>query len=137
MKNTLRTLFAALACALAFACVGGGAGVTRDAGVRTGVEQRQHGADQAAHPMPATARVLLRGSGLLLERPPRGSGAPPRIAAGTDPSHDTSFAALCAVRRATGARDCGVRSLGMARKLAAARDGTLSSYSNGVPPPSA
>ncbi|WP_420124989.1 hypothetical protein [Longimicrobium sp.] len=135
MKNTLRTLFAALACALALACVGSGAGAARDAGLRAAMEQRQHRTEKAAHPMPAAAWVLLRGGGLLLDRPSRGTGTPPRVAAGTDPSHDTSFAARSAVRRAIGARDCGMRSLGMARRLAAARDGTLSSYSNGVPPP--
>ncbi|HEX5870725.1 MAG TPA: hypothetical protein VFY65_09935 [Longimicrobium sp.] len=137
MKHTLRTLFAVLASALAFACagVGDGAGAARDVGHGTAREQRQHQAEKAAHPLPLAARALLRGGGLLLDGPSRRTGAPPRMAAGTDPSHQASFAARAVHRRAVGANTRRILSLALARRLAAARDGTLSSHSNGVPPP--
>lgn len=136
LKHTLRAVFAVLASALAFACagVGGGAEHARHAGHAT-ARERQHQAEKAAHPLPSAARVLLRGGGLLLDGPSRRPGAPPRVAAGTDPSRQGSFAARAVHQQAVGAHTRRILSLTLARRLAAARDGTLSSLSNGVPPP--
>ena len=137
LTHTLRALFAVLASALAFACAdaGSGAGHARDVGPGTAREQRQPQAEKAAYSLPSAARVLLRGGGLLLDGPSRRSGAPPRMAAGTDPSHQASFAARVVLRQAIAAHTRRILSLTLARHLAAARDGTLSSRSNGVPPP--
>jgi hypothetical protein len=136
LKHTLRPLFALLAAALAFACVGmgHGAGDRRGVDLRASAGRYEHRTEKAAYPRPSAGRVLLRGTGVLLDASRR-TGAPPRMVAGTDPSHEDSFAMRAVHRRATGAHARRILSLAMARRLAAARDGTLSSHSNGVPPP--
>jgi hypothetical protein len=135
LKYTLRSLFAVLAAALAFAGAGAGigAGAARDE-AHSAQERREHQVERVAYALPATARVLLRGGVPLLDGRARRTGAPPRIA-GTDPSDDDSFATRTVDRRSIAARARGILSLPLARRLAAARDGTVSSHSNGVPPP--
>lgn len=138
MTLTIRSLFAALAAALALACAGvagnGGADAHREH--PTGWSAPRQSAQPAAKATPALARMLVRGGVLVLDPPGRRSGAPPRMAAaGTDPSHDHSFSVQAVIRRISGARTRGILNLALARQLAAARDGTLSARSTGVPPP--
>ena len=133
MKLALRSLLAVLAAALAFACADAGSGAGAEPRGASLGRQREV---ERGHEAPSSpARLLLRGGGLVLDGPHRRSGAPPRLSAGTDPSHDTHFAALSLVRQAAGTRARGILSLALRRHLGAARDGTLSSHSNGVPPP--
>ncbi|HEX2208951.1 MAG TPA: hypothetical protein VHG93_14835 [Longimicrobium sp.] len=138
MKHALRSLFAVLAAALAFAGAhaGHGSGEARGAGLRPADPRLERRAEKALAALPQAARLLLRGGdGRGLDGPRRASGAPPRLSAGTDPSRRTHFAARTLMRRASGARTRRTLTLRLARRMAAARDGTLSSRSNGVPPP--
>jgi hypothetical protein len=142
LRHTLRSLFAVLAAALAFACAGAGSGAGSGAGeargvaTRSGGHQPGPGVERAAHALPSLARILLRGGGPLVHGPSRRAGSPPpRLAPGTPPSDDLSVDARTAALLAAGARSGGVLPLALARRMAAFRDGTLSSRSNGVPPP--
>lgn len=138
MKHSFRSTFAALLAALALACAGFGEGARneRNAGAPHAPGWRSaRGAESAFRVEQAPSLVFLRGGTLVLDGPPRRTGPLPRIAPGTDPSHESSFAAQGAHRRASGARIRRILTLALARHLAAARDGTLSSRSTGVPPP--
>ena len=132
MTHTLRALFAALAAALAVACAGAGNAV-RDADAPS--LRRVRSVEKAQAATPAPARLLLRAGRRLLDGPPRRTGAPPRMASPADPPNDGWFSARSVLQRAAGARTRRLLTLALARRLAAARDGTLSARSTGVPPP--
>lgn len=138
MKLSLRSAFSLILAALAFACAGA---IERGEG---GENAGRAEAPALHHPRRAPAQdaeqahvpAYFRGGTLVLDGPIRRVGTPPpRAANGSTPSHFRSFAAWTARRRAAGARIRGILALTLARRLAAARDGTLSSRSNGVPPP--
>jgi hypothetical protein len=131
LTHTLRALFAALAAALAIACAGAG-NAAREAGPAS--LRRVESVEKAQADTPAPARLLLRAGGRLLDGPPRRAGTPPRMASSSDPQNGW-FAARSILQRAAGARTRRMLTLALARRLAAARDGTLSARSTGVPPP--
>jgi hypothetical protein len=134
LTHTLRALFAALAAALAIACAGAGAGTAaREAGVPS--LRRVQSVEKAQAAAPAPARLLVRAASRLLDGPPRRTGTPPRMASPADPPDDAWFSARSVLQRAAGARTRRMLTLALARRLAAARDGTLSARSTGVPPP--
>jgi hypothetical protein len=137
VKHSLRSTFIALLAALAFvgAGVGDGARGTRDAGGAHPPGWRQGGVGASILAEQAPTLAFLRGGALTLGGAPRHAGDLPRFGPGTDPSHHSSFAAHTAHRRSAGARIRRILTLALARHLAAARDGTLSSRSTGVPPP--
>jgi hypothetical protein len=133
VKHSFRSAFAALLAALALACAGLGSGERNGAAPHAPGWRPAAGAENAYRAEPAPALVFLRGGALVLDGPQRRAGALPRITPGT--SHESSFAAAGAHRRASGARIRRILTLALGRHLAAARDGTLSSRSTGVPPP--
>lgn len=125
--------------ALALACaerIGRGGG-DAESGRTHATAIRHGGGARPEHAEPAPLLAYLRGGSLVLDAPARRMGGvpPSRVAPGTDPSHFHSSAARHAARRTAGTRTRRILTLALARRLAAARDGTLSSRSNGVPPP--
>jgi hypothetical protein len=137
VKHAFRSTFIALCAALAFICAGWGDGARGAHGGQAHPPGwRQHRAAQPLLGERAPTLTFLRGGALVLTAAPRHTGAPPRLGAGTDPSHRSSFAAHLTHRRSAGTRTRRILTLALARHLAAARDGTLSSRSTGVPPPS-
>ncbi|HYR09354.1 MAG TPA: hypothetical protein VEQ60_16335 [Longimicrobium sp.] len=135
MKHTLRSTFAALLAALALACVGGGArGGGTDA--RELASVLRHAPGTALDVQRALELAFVRGGGSVLVGRGQRMGALPRVAPGTQPSGIPTFAAVHAARGSyAGALIHPTLRPPFARRLAAARDGTLSARSTGVPPP--
>jgi hypothetical protein len=141
VKRSFRPTFAVLLAALALACAGLGAhgGADADTGRTPAPMLRRTGAATARLDAQRTlALAFLRGGtpalGGLSNRP----GTLPRVAPGSPSAHTPSFHALHAVHRyAGGACILSISRPPFARRLAAARDGTLSARSTGVPPPAA
>jgi hypothetical protein len=137
VKGSLRSSFAAIF-ALALACVGVGVRGAPEPPAPPAASLRETHRDRSIDTRQTPALVLLRAGTLVLDGPPRRAGAMPRIAPGDGGAHadDAWLAARTALRRAAGERTRRILTLALARQLAAARDGTLSSRSTGVPPPS-
>ena len=138
MTHSLRSTFAALLAALALACAGLGvraADADAGAGRHAPALRQNHGESLLSLAEQAPAPPFLRGGALVMEGLARRPGALPRVVPGTDPSHETSSAVWSVHRQGTGAHARRILTLALARHLAAARDGTLSSRSTGVPPP--
>jgi len=137
VKGPLRSTLAALLAALALACAGFGVrGGAEDAAESRRPVLRAEHAGQGMGAKQTPAPVFQRGGTLVLDGPPRRTGPLPRLTPAKDPSQGGSFAARTVVREATGTRIRRILTLALARHLAAARDGTLSSRSTGLPPPS-
>ncbi len=136
MKHSLRSTFAALLAALALACAGLGVrgGEGADAGHRHASVLRQGG---IALDVQRTLELgFLHGGRPALAGRAHRAGTLPRVVPGSQPSGIPSFAAEYAPRDfAAGAHIHPTLRPPFARRLAAARDGTLSARSTGVPPP--
>ncbi|HEX2080922.1 MAG TPA: hypothetical protein VHG08_24680 [Longimicrobium sp.] len=134
MKHTLRSLSAAFAAALALACaaVGNGGTAARDDG--PGVRAAREPASVAAVDR-GLAAARLKGSRPALERIPRRSGTPPRAHPGSHLPTSSLSAAGPAPPGVLHPHASRALRPAFARHLAAARDGTLSALSAGVPPP--
>ncbi|HST59794.1 MAG TPA: hypothetical protein VLK84_13915 [Longimicrobium sp.] len=134
MKSSLRSTFAALLAALALACVGLGVRDGADAGHRRTSVLRQGGLALDVQRTlelgflhggrPALAGRVVRLGALPLVEPGNQLSGPPPLAA-----------VLAGHRLAAGAHIHPALRPPFARCLSAARDGTLSARSTGVPPP--
>ncbi|HEX6037386.1 hypothetical protein [Longimicrobium sp.] len=135
MKHTLRTTFAALLAALALACVGLGdrADAAPASGGRSFQPQAQSG---VATGRQALALAFLQGGAPVLAPPGMRAGVVPRVAPGAGAPDTPARGIAHAARLATAdARTRCTLLPTFARRLAAARDGTVSARSTGVPPP--
>lgn len=136
LKHTLRSTFAALLAALALACVGDG---VRGGGTNAAREQGsvlRNARGTALDVQRALELAFLRGGGPVLVGRGQRMGALPRVAPGAQPSGTPTFAAVHVARGSyAGALIHPTLRPPFARRLAAARDGTLSARSTGVPPP--
>jgi hypothetical protein len=126
VKPSLRTAFAALLAALALACAGFGARDGADAGRQAAVLRQGRLALDVQRTLELGflhgGRPVLAGAQPLVEPEGQPSGIPPFVdAAGRE---STAGAHVYPTLRPP-----------FARRLAAARDGTLSARSTGVPPP--
>lgn len=137
MRLLLRPTFAALLAALAFACAGLGARAAAEAGGAPGPLLRRGGAETVVLDAQRTlALAFLRGGRPVLAGPSNRAGTLPGIARDAGASDPFPFPRPHAARRLhAGARIRLVLRPPFARRLAAARDGTLSARSTGVPPP--
>lgn len=134
MKATFRSTFAALLAALAFACVGLGDRIGADR-LHGPTLQRPTGT-RIVTGGEALALAFLQGGTPVLAGVHHRTGALPRVAPGTHPTDPSPADAAQASRMAAaGVRIRPALRPPFARDLAAARDGTLSARSNGVPPP--
>ena len=138
MKHTLRSTFAALLAALALACAGLGDRVARsDAPSPTDARSFQNATRTGGvTAREALALAFLQGGSPVVGAPGMRTGALPRVAPGADGSGPLCRGIAHAARMA--AEDARIRCTQLptfARRLAAARDGTLSARTNGVPPP--
>jgi hypothetical protein len=138
LKLSLRSTFAALLAALAFACAGlgdrGPAGEASGGRRAPSLQRQTRGGLQDARE--TLALPFLRGGSPGVAGASHRTGALPRVGPGTHPSDPSLEGTAHAARRAAaGARIRTTRRPSFARQLAAARDGTLSARSNGVPPP--
>ena len=137
MKHTLRSTFAALLAALALACAGSGArgGDAAEAG-RAHAPVLRHGRGIAVDVQRTLELAFLRGGRPVLVGGAHRPGALPRIAPGSQPFGIVPFFAGHGTRGSvTGPLIHPTLRPPFARRLAAARDGTLSARSTGVPPP--
>lgn len=137
VKQTLRSTFAALLAALALACAGLGArgSDAADAG-RAHAPVLRHGRGIALDVQRTLELVFLRGGGPVLAGHGKRPGALPRVAPGSQPPGILPCFAIHAARGLpAGALIHPTLRPPFARRLAAARDGTLSARSTGVPPP--
>jgi hypothetical protein len=129
---SLRRTFAAIFAALALACAVNGERVKAEPPTTDSL--RRPRAEQSIDTRQTPALALHR-AGLLALDPPRRPGSPSRIGLGDAPPHHGVFAARMDGRRAAAVSIRLTLTLALTRRLAAARDGTLSARSTGVPPP--
>jgi len=139
VKHSLRSPFAVLLAALALACAGLGArgGDGTGAARAHGPMLRQPAGIAAAVDMrSAMALAFLHGGGPALAGHASRPGTPSRVLPGALTSGFAPFSVLHASRAlVAGAYVHPPLRPPFARRLAAARDGTLSARSTGVPPP--
>jgi hypothetical protein len=137
VKPTLRSTFSALLAALALACAGLGAPGSDAAGAgRVHAPVLRHGRGIAMDVQRTLELIFLRGGGPVLAGHGKRPGALPRVAPGSQPPGILpTFAVHGARRFAAVALIHPMLRPPFARRLAAARDGTLSARSTGVPPP--
>jgi hypothetical protein len=137
LKHTLRSTFAALLAALALACAGLGARGSDAAGTeRAHAPVLRHGRGIAVDVQRTLELVFLRGGGPVLAGRASRPGALPRVAPGSQQSGILPFVTIHGARGSSaGALIHPTLRPPFARRLAAARDGTLSARSTGVPPP--
>jgi hypothetical protein len=136
LKDTLRSTFAALLAALALACVGDR---VRGGGTNAPAEQPsvlRYSAGTGLDVQRTLELAFLRASGPVLVGWGQRTDAVPRVVPGTQPSGIPTFASVHAARGlSAGPPIHPTLRPPFARRLAAARDGTLSARSTGVPPP--
>lgn len=134
LKHSLRSTFATLLAALAIACAGLGArGVALADGPREPVLRQGYGTN--ADVQRTLELAFLRGGAPSLAARTLRPGAMPRVVPGTHASVIPLAATYGARGSFAGPLLLPTLNPPFARRLAAARDGTLSARSNGVPPP--
>ncbi|HEU4562054.1 MAG TPA: hypothetical protein VFS20_29775 [Longimicrobium sp.] len=140
MKSALRSSLATLFSVLAFACLGlgerGSAGAEmRGMRIQTPRQLAEHAAVFRLEN--AFALIFLEAHSPALKVPARRPGAVPRLGPGRSPSSAPGYLPPGADHATVGSSPHlgHVRRPGLARELAAAQDGTLSSRSTGLPPP--